>query len=153
MNSSTDPPWARSGRAAAVAAFDRTEDTARILPLNTDTGPSAAPFRATGSAESPDLPDGADSTVGSVLTTLRFDHGAFDLVLCVYAHGHLRSVEGQVSGDFDYATLRIRRPGYRQSSRIGPDGRFAVASLARGPLSVEVQRPGHPPVVTDWFTI
>lgn len=143
----TDPPWARSGRAAALAAFDRAEDTAGILPLGADTAPSDVPFRAGGSTGSG---NGAD---GTVLTTLRFDHDAFGLLLCVYAHDHLRSVEGQVSGDFGYATLRVRRPEHAVGSRIGPDGRFAVADLARGPLSVEVRRPGHPPVVTDWFTI
>lgn len=140
----TGPPprWALTGRAAALAAFDRGDDHADAARLTGETSPPAEASRSMGS--------GAD---GAVATSLRFEHQDLSIDIQVHSCGRMRSVSGLVTGGFDHAVLHVRRPGSTDSPLIGEDGRFTLPGLARGPISLSLRRTGHPPVVTGWFTI
>ncbi|MBB6119132.1 hypothetical protein [Nocardiopsis algeriensis] len=131
---------AQEGRAAALAAFDRSEDAAELAELAFPGGPPREPTRAD------------DDTV---LGEMRFVRG--DVVLEVWLHGRgrLRSVTGLVQGDFDHALLETRRPDRSCDAvaSVGEDGRFALRDLARGPLSLALRRSGRAPLVTEWFTL
>ncbi|MEU0240389.1 hypothetical protein ABZ234_22090 [Nocardiopsis sp. NPDC006198] len=132
------PPHAEDGRAAALAAFDRSDDAADLARTRADTVP------ATEAARSED---------GAVTAALRFEHGGVAVDLQVRAHGRTRSLSGLVTGDFEHAVLRVRRPGATASPTVGEDGRFCLDGLPRGPISLSLLRTGRPPVVTAWFTV
>ncbi|MCY9784989.1 hypothetical protein KIK06_13950 [Nocardiopsis sp. EMB25] len=140
MRKPTDrlPPWATAGRDAALAAFDRRDDTADLAELTLQTPP---------------VPEDARGTDGALLTTLRFDHGDLALDLRIRVHDTHRSLSGLVTGDFAFATVDIRYPGSADRLRVGADGRFSVSGLRRGPLSLALHRTGHPPLVTGWFAV
>ncbi|MFV2194925.1 hypothetical protein [Nocardiopsis sp. LOL_012] len=129
---------ATAGRAAALAAFDRRDDTADLAVLTAETAPAAEPSRDSGDGHR---------------TTLRFGHDGLSLDLRVRARGPHRSLSGLVGGDFTHADLEVRRPGSVARVRVGTDGTFSVEGLERGPLSIAVHRTGRRPVVTGWFTV
>jgi hypothetical protein len=151
----TDSPKDTDGRAAALAAFDRRDDGADLAGLTEQAAPGPAAPRAE--------PE-------PVTASLRFDHD--DLAIAVRVHAPAagpggrragrgasepgstaRTVRGQITGDVDEADLRARRPGHAFAVRVGADGAFVIAGLDRGPLSLEVRRPGRAAVVTAWFTV
>ncbi|RKS04761.1 hypothetical protein DFP74_0334 [Nocardiopsis sp. Huas11] len=145
MKERTDPPRDRDtdGRAAALAAFDRGDDGADLAGLTEQSPPRRTAARA---------------DHDPVTASLRFDHD--DLALSVRVHAPARgpqaadrSVHGQITGHVDEADLRARRPGRSFGVRVGADGRFTLTGLDRGPLSLEVRRPGRAPVITAWFTV
>lgn len=133
------PPGDTEGRAAALAAFDRADDAADLARTRADTTPATEAARAED---------------GEVTATLRFEHGGVALDVQVRAHGRTRSVSGLVTGDFEHAVLRVRRPGSTADSpAVGEDGRFSLGGLPRGPVSLVLLRTGRPAVVTRWFTV
>ncbi|KOX15254.1 hypothetical protein [Nocardiopsis sp. NRRL B-16309] len=140
----TDSPRDTDGRAAALAAFDRRDDGADLAGLT-----EHPPLRPSAPRADPE----------PVTASLRFDHDDLGLAVQVLApargpRGSVdRTVHGQLTGHVDEADLRVRRPGRSFGVRVGADGRFAVTGLDRGPLSLEVRRPGRAPVITDWFTV
>lgn len=145
MTDRTDSPRDTDGRAAALSAFDRRDDGADLVALT-----EQAPSRPTMPRADPD----------PVTASLRFDHDDLGLAVRVLAPAcdpsgptEVRGVHGQLTGLVDEADLRVRRPGRSFGVRVGADGRFAVTGLGRGPLSLEVRRPGRAPVVTAWFTV
>ncbi|GAB2496373.1 hypothetical protein [Nocardiopsis aegyptia] len=144
MKDRTDSPRDTAGRAAALAAFDRRDDGADLAGLT-----EQAPARPTAPRADRD----------PVTASLRFDHDDLGLAVRVLAPAgdprgaSARAVHGQLTGHVDEADLRVRRPGRSFGVRVGADGRFAATGLERGPLSLEVRRPGRAPVVTDWFTV
>ncbi|WP_304451274.1 hypothetical protein [Nocardiopsis sp. YSL2] len=144
MKDRTDSPRDTDGRAAALAAFDRRDDGADLAGLT-----EHAPARAA-------VPRADDEPVTA---SLRFEHDDLGLAVRVLAPARgpegaaARSVHGQLTGHVDEADLRVRRPGRSFGVRVGPDGRFVVTGLGRGPLSLEVRRPGRAPVITAWFTV
>ncbi|MEE2036749.1 hypothetical protein Q8791_05870 [Nocardiopsis sp. CT-R113] len=132
------PPSAEAGRAAALAAFDRGDDTAELARTRADTVP---------------VTEAARAEDGAVTATLRFEHEGVAVDLQIRSHGRTRSVSGLVTGDFEHAVLRVRRPGSTDSPTVGEDGRFSLDGLPRGPISLSLLRSGRPPVVTAWFTV
>ncbi|WP_116247305.1 hypothetical protein [Nocardiopsis sp. FIRDI 009] len=140
MRKRTDglPAWATAGREAALAAFDRRDDTADLAELTLQTPPA---------------PEDARGTDGVLLSTLRFDHDGLALDLRIRVHGPHRSLSGLVTGDFASATVEVRYPASADRLRVGADGRFSVSGLRRGPLSLALHRTGRPPLVTGWFTV
>ncbi|WP_150242799.1 hypothetical protein [Nocardiopsis quinghaiensis] len=136
------PPWALEGRPAALAAFGRGDDDAHVARLTGEAAPTTEVFRSAGG--------GAD---GVAVAVLRFEHGDLTMDLQVHSEGRLRALSGLATEECEHAVLHVRRPGSTDSLRIGEDGRFTLSGLARGPISLSLRRMGHPPVVTDWFTI
>jgi len=132
------PPWEEDGRAAALAAFDRGDDAAQLARTRADTVP---------------VTETARGEEGAVTAALRFEHEGVALDLQIRSHGRSRSLSGLVTGDFEHAVLRVRRPGSAHSPTVGEDGRFSLDGLTRGPISLSLLRTGRPPVVTEWFTV
>ncbi|MBE2998597.1 hypothetical protein IDM40_07755 [Nocardiopsis sp. HNM0947] len=132
------------GRAAALAAFDRSDDRRGHAPLAAEHRPDPEPVRDRG----PEL-----------LTHLRFDHDVFTLDVWVRAEGGMRSLSGQVveeDPDYPRARVQVRRPDRTLGRRVALDGSFGVTDLAPGPVSlvVEYREYRHDSsIVTDWFTV
>jgi hypothetical protein len=134
-----EPIQDRAGRAAALAAFDRSLDGARLARTISDSVPSAGqPLHRDHHGVAP--------------TVLRFDLDGVNLDLQVHPRGDHRVLSGLVSGDFDHVDVHLRRPGNVLRLFVGVDGRFDAHNLLPGPLCLVVDRPGHPCAVTDWFT-
>lgn len=140
MRNDPDPTQERAGRAAALAAFDRSLDGARLARTVSDTVPS------------PRQPLHRDHH-GIAPTVLRFDLGDVCLDLQVHPHGGHRSLSGLISGEFDHVDVRLRRPGRTLRLFVGLDGRFDASGISPGPLCLAVERPDRPLTVTDWFTV
>lgn len=138
-NYDADPTQDRAGRAAALAAFDRSVDGARLARTVRDTVPS------------PGQPLHRDHE-GIAPAVLRFDLDGVHLDLQVQPRGDRSALFGLVSGDFDHVDVHLRRPDHTLRLFVGADGRFNATDLAPGPLSLAVERPGHPLTVTEWFT-
>ncbi len=136
------PPWARAGRAAALAAFDRGDDGAAVARLTSETVPTAVTHRSVD-----------EGRHGMVVAALRFEHEDLIVHLRVHVDGRLRTVTGLVFGEYDHALLRLRRPDSHESLYVGEDGGFTVSGLAKGPLSLSLHRSGRPPMITEWFTV
>lgn len=134
----TEPPWSTDGRAAALRAFDRSDDHADLAPLTLEDLPPQRVSRA---------------HHGSVLHHLRFDLDDLSLVLKVLSDGDLRTVAGLLVGECGHARLRVRRPNGAHGTRIEADGSFRAFGLASGPLSLAILRQDRAPVVTEWFTV
>lgn len=130
----------RAGRAAALAAFDRSLDGARLARTVSDTVPS------------PGQPVHRDHH-GAAPIVLRFDLEGVHLDLQVHPRGDHSVLSGLVSGDFDHVDVHLRRPGHTLRLFVGVDGRFDASDLPPGPLCLAVELPGHPLGVTDWFTV
>lgn len=129
------------GRAAALAAFDRSEDRRGHAPLAAEYRPDPEPVRDRGR---------------ELLTHLRFDHDAFTLDVWVRAEGGMRSLSGLVVEEdpgSPRARVHVRRPDRTLGRRVALDGSFDVADLAPGPLSLLVEHRRDGPVATDWFTV
>ncbi|GHC90873.1 hypothetical protein GCM10007079_37550 [Nocardiopsis terrae] len=135
-----DPTEDRSGRAAALAAFDRSLDRARQARTISDTAlaPGPAVHR---------------DHRGAAPTTLLFDLGGVRLDLQIHPRGDHHSLSGLVGGEFDHVDVHVRRSGSTLRLFVGVDGRFEAHDLAPGPLSLAVEIPGRPLAVTDWFTV
>lgn len=140
MRNDPDPTQDRAGRAAALAAFDRSLDGARLARTVSDTVPS------------PRQPLHRDHH-GVAPTVLRFDMEGVRLDLQVQARGDHRSLSGLISGEFDHVDVHLRRPGRTLRLFVGLDGRFDASDLSPGPLCLAVERPGRALTVTDWFTV
>lgn len=140
MRNDPDPIQDRAGRAAALAAFDRSLDGASLARTVSDTAPS------------PGQPLHRDHH-GAAPTVLRFDLEDVHLDLQVHPRGGRRALSGLVSGEFDHVDVHLRRPGHTLRLFVGVDGRFDAADLAPGPLCLVVEHPDRPLTVTDWFTI
>ncbi|GAA1076963.1 peptidase associated/transthyretin-like domain-containing protein [Nocardiopsis metallicus] len=138
-NKDADPAQDRAGRAAALAAFDRSVDGARAARTARYTVPS------------PEQPLHRDHD-GIAPVVLRFDMEGIHLDLQVQPCGGHSALSGLVSGDFDHVEVHLRRPDRTLRLFVGADGRFDAADLSPGPLSLAVERPGHPLTVTEWFT-
>ena len=134
----TESQWGSSGRAAALRAFDRSDDHADLAPLTLEEVPAPRVSRA---------------RHGFVLSHLRFDLEGLSLVLKVLSDGELRTVTGLLIGECEYARLRVRRPDGARKAHVEADGSFRVPGLPPGPLSLSVLRQGRVPVVTEWFTV
>ncbi|QVJ02346.1 carboxypeptidase regulatory-like domain-containing protein [Nocardiopsis eucommiae] len=139
MRNDPDPRQDRSGRAAALAAFDRSLDEARMARAVSDSAPSP---------EDPLQRDGRESAP----SLLGFDLDGVHLDLQVRASGGQRLLSGLVRGDFDHVDVRLRRPDATLLLFVGMDGRFDT-SVPPGPLCLVVECPGRPLTVTDWFTV
>lgn len=126
------------GRAAALAAFDRSLD-------------GATPVRTVYDATS--RSDAHRSDEDGPTTVLRFDLDGSTIDLRIQGREGLRSLSGLIDGDFDHVEVFLRRPGERSRLFVGVDGAFHATDLCRGPLSLMVERPEHPLAVTDWFNI
>ncbi|WP_017612576.1 hypothetical protein [Nocardiopsis salina] len=129
------------GRAAALAAFDRSDDLRGHAPVAAEHRPAPEPLRSGG----PEL-----------LTHLRFDHDAFTLDVWVRAEGGMRSLSGLVAEedpDSPRARVHVRRPDRTLGRRVALDGSFGVAGLAPGPVSLVVEHRRDGAVATDWFTV
>jgi hypothetical protein len=70
----------------------------------------------------------------------------------VQPYGDHSALSGLVSGDFDHVDVHLRRPDHTLRLFVGADGRFNATDLSPGPLSLALERPGHPLTVTEWFT-
>ena len=70
----------------------------------------------------------------------------------VQPYGDHSALSGLVSGDFDHVDVHLRRPDHTLRLFVEADGRFNATDLSPGPLSLAVERPGHPLTVTEWFT-
>lgn len=138
MRPRTEPPWTSDGRAAALRAFDRSDDHADLAPLTLEGAPPHGVSRA---------------RHGFVISHLRFDLDGLSLVLKVLSDGDLRIVTGLLIGECEHARLRVRRPGSARGARVDVDGSFRVSGLPPGPLSLAVLRQDRVPVVTEWFTV
>lgn len=130
---------AEPGRAAALAAFDRSLDGA--IPVRTTV------YDATS------RPGAYRSDEDGTTTVLRFDLGGLPIDLRIRGRGGPRSLTGLVGGDFDHVEVFLRRPGERSRLFVGVDGSFHATDLCRGPLALAVERPERPLAVTDWFII
>ncbi|PWV57451.1 MULTISPECIES: hypothetical protein [Nocardiopsis] len=139
MRNDPDPTQDRAGRAAALAAFDRSFDGARMARTVSDTAPS------------PTRPLQRDEQ-GTAPSVLSFDLDGVHLDLQVRARGDQRLLSGLVSGEFDHVDVRLRRLDGTLLLFVGLDGRFDT-SVPSGPLCLVVERPDHPATVTDWFTV
>ncbi|WP_017606063.1 hypothetical protein [Nocardiopsis alkaliphila] len=126
------------GRAAALAAFDRSLD-------------GAAPARTVRDAIF--RPGAHRSDEDGPTTVLRFDLDGSTIDLRIRGRGDLRSLAGLIDGDFDHVEVFLRRPGERSRLFVGVDGAFHATGLRPGPLSLVVERPEHPLALTDWFNI
>ena len=126
------------GRAAALAAFDRSFDGATPARTVSDT------VHAPGSHRS-----GEDGPT----TALRFEVDGLMIDLRIRSRGALRSLTGLVDGDFDHVEVFLCRPRERLRLFVGVDGAFHATALYRGPLSLAVERPEGSLAVTDWFII
>ncbi|WP_017589067.1 hypothetical protein [Nocardiopsis ganjiahuensis] len=140
MRNDPEPIPDRAGRAAALAAFDRSLDGARLARTLSDTVPA------------PGRPLHRDRG-GAAPAVLRFGLEGVRLDLQVHRNGAHRSLSGLVSGEFDHVDVHLRRPGHTLLLFVGMDGRFDAAELSPGPLCLAVERPGHPLTLTDWFTV
>ncbi|MEU3017557.1 MULTISPECIES: carboxypeptidase regulatory-like domain-containing protein [unclassified Nocardiopsis] len=140
MRNDPDPRRHRTGRTAALAAFDRSLDGARGARTLRDAPPS------------PDQPPQRDG-LEVAPAFLAFDLDGVRLDLQVRARGGLRDLSGLFQGDFDHVDARLRRPGATLSLIVGVDGRFVAADQPPGPVCLVVDRPGRPLTVTDWFTV
>ncbi len=140
MRNDPDPTQDRVGRAAALAAFDRSLDGAQHARTVSDTVPS------------PGRPLHRDRG-GSAPAVLRFDLGEIRLDLQVHRHGAHRTLYGLVSGEFDHVDVRLHRPDHTLRLFVRVDGRFDATDLPPGPLCLAVERPDQPLGVTDWFTV
>lgn len=127
------------GRDAALAAFDRSLDEALPAPvlLGGEAEPDAL-FRSGGDTAS---------------TTLRMDLDGLVIDARIRARGDLRSLTGLVRGEFDHLEVRLYRPWECLRLFVTVDGGFRSEELRRGPASLTVERPGHPPVAGDWFVL
>ena len=140
MRNNPDPTRDRAGRAAALAAFDRSLDGARLARTVSDTAP-------------PPGPTPHRDRHGAPPAVLRFDLEGVRLDLQIRSRGDHGSLSGLVSGEFDHVDVHLRRPGRTLLLFVGVDGRFDAADLSRGPVCLAVERPGHPLTVTEWFTV
>lgn len=138
-NNDADPTQDRAGRAAALAAFDRSVDSAALARTVRETVPT------------PGQPLHRDHD-GIAPAVLRFDLEGVHLDLQVQPRGDHNVLSGLVSGDFDHVDVHLRRPDHTLRLFVGVDGRFDATDLSPGPLSLAVERPGHPRTVTEWFT-
>lgn len=139
MRNDPDPRQDRAGRAAALAAFDRSFDGARMARTVSDTVPSP---------EQP-LQRDEEGTAPSVLT---FDLDGVHLDLQVRERGGQRVLSGLVRGEFDHVDVHLRRPGSTLLLFVRMDGRFDTA-VPPGPVCLVVECPNRPLTVTDWFTV
>ncbi|NYH51155.1 hypothetical protein HNR06_000744 [Nocardiopsis arvandica] len=136
------PTWALEGRSSALAAFGRGDDAADVARLTGEATPTTEVLRSAG-----------EEADGVAVAVLRFEHGELTMDVQVHSEGGLRALSGLATGECEHAVLHVRRPGSSDSLRVGEDGRFTLSGLARGPISLSLSRMGHPPVVTDWFTV
>ncbi|MFD7367312.1 carboxypeptidase regulatory-like domain-containing protein [Nocardiopsis alba] len=127
------------GRDAALAAFDRSLDEA-----------APAPVLLGGRAEPDSLFRAGEDTTS---TTLRMDLDGLVIDALILARGDLRSLTGLVRGEFDHLEVRLYRPWGCPRLFVTVDGGFRSEGLRRGPASLTVERPGHPPVAGDWFVL
>lgn len=140
MRNDPDATQDRAGRAAALAAFDRSLDGARLARTVSDTVPS------------PRQPLHRDHH-GVAPTLLRFDLEDVRLDLQIHPRGVRRALSGLISGEFDHVDVHLRRPDHTLRLFVGVDGRFDAADLSPGPLCLVVERPDRPLALTDWFAV